>query len=325
MSRFARHKLANSRPVLFATIALTRLLGRFSARLAGVPAYLLWFVPWTAPLSERARQKQAGWLEATQPFAVRTSVGRIAGFTAGDGPLVLLVHGLGERAAGLGGFIAPLTEAGFNVVGIDLPGQGGSSGQMTNPIMAAAAIREVADHFGGAHAVVAHSLGACAALWAMNEGLVVQRAVLIAPAVDMAFAMETFQAGFGLPPKAITGLVRKIERRYGTSIWRDLGGDHLAASLDTPGLVFHDPDDPQVPFAVSESLERVWKGSRLVEAPGLGHGAITRDPTVIDQAVAFAAEPALSGGTAQSGWTSHGAGRLPGPVARFEKDHRRLC
>ena len=297
-------KLASSRPVLFATIALARVLGRFSERLAGVPTYFLWFIPWAVPVSERALQKQARWLEGSEPFAVRTSVGRVAGFTAGSGPLVILVHGLGERAAGLGGFIAPLVAAGYTVVGIDLPGHGASGRQMSNPIVAATAVREVADHLGvgGAHAVIAHSLGACAALWAMrNQGLVVERAVLIAPAVDMAHAMDTFQAGFGLPDKAIAGLQRKIVRRYGTSIWRDLGGDHLAASLDTPGLVFHDPDDPQVPIDVSRSLEGVWKGSRLVEAPGLGHGAITRDPSVIEQAVAFVAEPALSVGTTRSG------------------------
>ena len=286
-------RLANLRPVLFATVALARLLGRYSARLAGAPAYLLWFIPWTVPVSDRGLQKQAGWLEATQPFVVRTSVGRVAGFTAGDGPIVLLIHGLGERAAVLGGFIAPLTEAGFKVVGIDLPGHGDSSGQMTNPLISAAAIREVDDHFGGAHAVVAHSLGSCAALWAMNDGLELQRAVLIAPTVDMTYARETFQSLFGLPAKAMTGLERKIERRYGPSIWRDLGGDHLAASLDIPGLVFHDPDDPQVPLEGSQRLVAVWTGSKLVEAPGLGHGAITRDPGVIEQAVAFVSEPAL--------------------------------
>lgn len=291
------HKLANSRPVLFATVALTRLLGRYSARLAGVPAYLLWFIPWTVPVSDRGLQKQEGWLEATQPFVVRTSVGRVAGFTAGDGPVVILIHGLGERAAVLGGFIAPLTDTGFKVVGLDLPGHGDSTRQMTNPIVSAAAVREVADHFGGAHAVIAHSLGACAALWAMKDGLALKRAVLIAPSVDMTYAMNTFQGLFGLPPKAITGLKRKIERRYGPAIWRDLSGDHLAMDIDTPGLVFHDPDDPQVPFAGSERLERVWTGSKLVEAPGLGHGTITRDPLVVGRAVAFVSERALRPGT----------------------------
>lgn len=284
-------KLANSRPVLYATLAATRLLGRFSARLAGGPAYVLWFVPWKLPVSERGLRKQAGWLEPTQPFSLRTSVGRIAGFTAGDGPVVILIHGLGERAASLGGFIAPLTDAGFRVVGIDLPGHGDSTGQMNNPIRSAAAVREVADHFGGAHALIAHSLGGHAALWAMDEGLAVQRAVLIAPNVDMGYATETFQALFGLPDKAMDGLKRKIERHYGPSIWHDLSGEHLVRDNEIPGLVFHDRDDPQVPFEGSERLVRAWTGSRLIEAPGLGHGHITRDPSVIERAVGFVQEP----------------------------------
>ena len=295
VARGDRMKLANSRLVLGATLWATRFLGRFSTRLAGVPTYLLWFIPWRVPVSDRGLRKQAGWLEPTTPFTLRTSVGRIGGFTAGDGPIVILMHGLGERAAALGGFIAPLTEAGFRVVGVDLPGQGASAGQMTNPIISAAAVREVADHFGGAHALIAHSLGGHAALWAMNEGLTVQRAVLIAPNVDMGYATDTFQTLFGLPDKAMAGLKRKIERRYGPSIWRDLSGEHLARNIQTPGLVFHDPEDPQVPFEGSVRLVRAWTGSRLIEAPELGHGTITRDPSVIDRAVAFVEEPALVG------------------------------
>jgi pimeloyl-ACP methyl ester carboxylesterase len=251
----------------------------------------LWFIPWKVPVSDRGLKKQAGWLEPTQPFTLRTSVGRVGGFTAGDGPVVILMHGLGERAAALGGFIAPLTDAGFRVVGLDLPGHGSSAGQMTNPIISAAAVREVADHFGGAHALIAHSLGGHAALWAMNEGLAVQRAVLIAPNSDMGYATEFFQVIFGLPDKAMTGLRRKIERRYGPNIWDELSGERLARSIGSPGLVFHDPDDPQVPFEGSERLVRAWTGSRLIEAPELGHGTITRDDSVIERAVEFVRGP----------------------------------
>ncbi|HEV3471745.1 MAG TPA: alpha/beta fold hydrolase [Actinomycetota bacterium] len=285
-------KVANSILTLKAMVVAIRLFGRFSSRLGGAVAYWLWFIPWRIPVSERGSQKQARWLEPTQPFVLRTSLGRIAGFTAGDGPLVMLVHGWGERAAGLGGFIAPLTDAGYKVVGVDFLAHGGSSRQTTNPIESATVMREVAEHFGGAHAVIAHSLGASATLWAMREGLACKRAVLIAPNVDMTYAMETFQGMFGLPPKAITGLKRKLERRFGSNIWQELGGDHLARDNTTPGLVFHDPDDPQIPFEGSERLIRAWAGSRLIEAPGLGHGAITRDPSVIERAVAFVTEPA---------------------------------
>lgn len=293
-------KIANSLPTLKAMVLATRILGRYSSRLAGAIAYWLWFIPWRVPVSDRGLQKQARWLEATQPFTLRTSLGRIAGFSAGDGPVVMLVHGWGERAAGLGGFIAPLADAGFKVVGIDLPAQGGSDRQTTNPIESAVVMREVAHHFDGVHAVIAHSLGANASLWAMKEGLPVKRAVLIAPNVDMAYAMESFEVMFGLPPKAITGLKRKLERRFGPSIWRDLRGDHLATQITTPGLVFHDPDDPQVPFEGSERLTGAWTGSRLIETPGLGHGAITRDPSVIAGAVAFVTEAEEESAESQS-------------------------
>lgn len=285
-------RLANSRAFLYAALAASRLLGKISERLAGVPTYVLWFVPWRVPVSERGLKKQRGWLELTQPFTLRTSVGRVAGFTAGAGPIVILVHGLGERAAALGGFITPLTEAGFRVVGVDLPGHGDSSGQFTSPIISAAAVRELAEHLGGADALIAHSLGGHAALWAMNEGLDVRAAVLIAPNVDMEYATDFFQKIFGLPDKAMTGLMRRIERRYGPTIWDDLDGERLVTRNQVSGLVIHDPDDDQVPFEGSQRLVRAWRASRLMEAPGLGHGAITRDPSVIESAVAFVSAPA---------------------------------
>ena len=280
-------RLADSPRALQATAAAAKVTGRYSTRLGGFFASQLWFTPWRVPVSDRGLKKQAGWLSTTQRFILNTSAGRIAGFSAGDGPLVILVHGWGETAAGLGGFIAPLTEAGYSVVGIDLRGHGDSGGQTTDVVESAAVIREVAEHFGGAHAVIAHSMGANSALWALKDGLDVNAAVLIAPNVDLAYAMETFEVLFGLPPKAIHGLKRSIERKFGTDIWQQIRGDHLARFVTAPGMVFHDPEDPQVPFMGSQRLVRAWDECELIEAPGLGHGAITRDPHVIVRAIGF--------------------------------------
>ena len=289
-------RLADSPRALNATLSATKLFGRYSTRLGGFFASQLWFTPWRVPVSDRGLAKQARWLESTQRFILNTRGGRIAGFSAGDGPLVILVHGWGEQAAGLGGFIAPLSDAGFKVVGLDLPGHGNSSGQTTDIIRSAAVIEEVAAHFGGAHALIAHSMGANSALWALKDGLPAEGAVLIAPNVDLAYAMETFEVLFGLPPKAVQGLKRSIERKFGPNIWQDIRGDHLAKFVKAPGLVFHDPLDPQVPFDGSQRLVRAWNGAELIETPGLGHGTITRDQGVIDRAVGFieARRPAAS-------------------------------
>jgi len=84
------------------------------------------------------------------------------------------------------------------------------------------------------------------------------------------------------------------EQRFGPGIWRDIAGDHLVSHIVIPVLVVHAPDDPQVPFVGSQRLVRAWKGSELVETPGLGHGAITRDPSVMERAVGFVSQRALT-------------------------------
>lgn len=273
----------------------TASLGRYSERLSALPARILWFTPWEVPVSERGRAKQAGWLRDAEPRVFTTAFGKISAFSAGSGPVVLLVHGWGESAASLGGFITPLTRAGFQVIGMDLPAHGASSGRRTNVPHAGDAIRAVADAIGDMHAVVAHSMGANALLWAIRRGLPLQRTVLLAPNVDLSFALESFEALFSLPPKAIRGLRRSIERRFGSSIWVDIRGDELARGLEVPGLVFHDPDDPVVPFIGAQRLVGAWPAAELIEVRGLGHGTITRDPEVIERACHFISSPAGEG------------------------------
>jgi pimeloyl-ACP methyl ester carboxylesterase len=281
-------RLADSSRALKVLTRMTRVVARYSATLSGPLVGLIWFTPWRVPLSDRARAKQARWLATTEPIRVRRRRGTIAGYTAGEGRTVILVHGWGETAGTLGGFIAPLVDRGFRVVGMDLPGHGGSSRGRTNVLDAGDAIADVARHFGGAHAVIAHSMGGNAALWAIkHSGLDVERVVLLAPNIDLNYTVDAFAFLFGIPPKAISGLRRHIERRFGRSVWDDIRGDLLARDLDIPGLVFHDRDDPQVPFEGSRTLAARWPAAELVEVPGAGHGAITRDAEVIERAADF--------------------------------------
>ncbi|MEA2517513.1 MAG: hypothetical protein QOG16_1351 [Actinomycetota bacterium] len=281
-------RITSNYKLLKASAVAAAWLGRFSERLSAAPARVLWFTPWEVPVSDRGLAKQAKWLEATDLLVFETEVGRIAAFGSGSGPVVLLVHGWGERAAALGGFVAPLVKAGYRVVGIDLPAHGDSSGRTTNIIQSGEAIAEIAQQLGGVHAVVAHSMGAHCALWAMTRcGFEPERAVFIAPNIDFSHAFETFQEMFSLPKKAISGLKRSIERRFGAGLWLDMRGDVLAVGLDVPGLVFHDPDDPVVPFGGSRDLLITWRTARLVEVTDTGHGHIKRNPDVIARTVAF--------------------------------------
>ena len=276
-----------------ATWVATRAASAISESLAGLGAARLWFTPWPVPVSDRALEKQARWLEGAERLSFRTRDGhRLSGFAVGDGPVVLLVHGWGEWAANLGAFIEPLTAAGYRVAGFDLPAHGDSSGTQTDGLVNAAAIKDAAEFLGGVHAVVAHSMGAHGTTVALHQGLDADAVALLAPAVRL-YGVEDFGKMFKLPSPAVRGLQATIERRYGSSVWDDLSADRLAVDLNLPALIVHDSDDDQISADQGRALADAWKGSRMVVTEGLGHGRIIRDEKVIQMVVGFLEDQAV--------------------------------
>lgn len=272
---------ATSARALKATWLATRLAARFSTRLAGAFAARLWFTPWAVDDSPRSRTRHARWLADARPISIPFRHRTLAGFVAGRGPTILLVHGWGERAATLGALVGPLAAAGYRVVGVDLPAHGESGGRRTDLLEEAAAVRATIEHLGGVHAVIAHSMGGAVATLAVAEGARVERIVLIGSALRLDSALGAFGATFRLPPRAIVGLTRHIERRFGRDVWDRLGVDRLARSMEIPALVLHDVDDPQVSIEDGRALAASWPGARLVETTGLGHVKILGDRDVI--------------------------------------------
>ena len=280
--------------------------GRVSRRLGGFFAWRLWFTPWRVELSQRAREREAVWLADVTRFEVPSPKGALSAFSAGAGPTVLLVHGWGDRASRLGGFIQPFTDAGFRVVGIDMPAHGDSPGRRTNAYQLADAIHATADMVGPVTAVVAHSMGGMETLLALREGLAVERVVLLASAVRLRHAIQKFKEMFGLPDNSMEGLRRAIERRFGNSVWDDLSSDLLARDLDVPALLLHDRTDPQVDFADGQMLAAAWSGSTFVATDGLGHDRLLRDPAVIARAVDFVADSQVADAGGGGGIRTHG-------------------
>lgn len=285
-------RAADSKLAARATWLATRAAAAVSPRLAGPIAARLWFTPWRVPVGERAAQRQAEWLRPTEAVSFEVDGLRLAGFAAGTGPNVLLVHGWGERAASLGAFVTPLVDAGYRVVGVDLPGHGASEGGQADGFEIASAIRGVAAALGDVRALVGHSMGATTSLYAASEGMPVDALVLLAPSPRLDNALKTFARLLSLSPNAVEGLKATIERRYGRGVWGTFSGLRVASNVRVPGLIVHDKDDPQVEFEDAEALHAAWPGSRLFTTESLGHARILRDPKVIEAVTSFLTEVA---------------------------------
>jgi pimeloyl-ACP methyl ester carboxylesterase len=250
----------------------------------------LWF---TVPSARGRRDRQA---DPGRPFQVRVHGGTVAGETWGAGPLVYLVHGWGGWRWQLDGFVAPLVEAGHRVVTFDAPSHGASDPGPAGPgrstaLELADALAAVVAANGPAHAVVAHSLGATAAAFAIRRGLPVERAAFIAPMADPLPYTRTFAGRLGFGERVRTRLVGRIERRVGLPL-SAFDVPAMAGQVPTPPLLLvHDRLDAETGRSDSAAIAASWPQARLVTTSGLGHRRILRAPAVIAEVTGFVAEP----------------------------------
>jgi pimeloyl-ACP methyl ester carboxylesterase len=221
-----------------------------------------------------------------EPLILRGDGGRLAGWSWGHGPLVLLVHGWNGRGQQLGAMARAIAARGYRAVAFDHPAHGDSSGRtVTIPDMADA-IQLVSEQLGGARALVAHSLGAVASTFALSRGLRVARAVFVAPPVRPDQWLLRFGRAVGLPASADESLVAAIEQRAGVPV-AALRPLDLAGRLDTALLIVHDRSDREVPYSHGESLARAWPDARLVTTEGLGHTRILSSPGIVSLVADF--------------------------------------
>ncbi len=240
----------------------------------------------TTPQRHERPQRERRWLANAQHLDFVAGPHVLRGWSWGQGPAVLLVHGWEGRGAQLGAFIEPLGKAGFRVITFDGPAHGDSPGDSVTPLELAQSIKGIADWVGGVHAVVAHSMGGLASSLAMQDGLHVERAVFIAPGSHPSDAMNQMAQALDLPPSVRGGLHDALARRMGCTS-DELAAVEPFADHDTPLLIAHDVDDKAVPFSDAERMQQSWGPAQLHRTEGLGHRRILRDPAVVDAALQF--------------------------------------
>jgi pimeloyl-ACP methyl ester carboxylesterase len=282
-----------------------RVLERVAPGVGARWAEHLWF---TVPAARGRRDRQAA---PGRPFQVRVHGHSVAGEVwggrpaDGDPPVVYLVHGWGGWRWQLDGFVVPLVEAGFRVVAFDAPSHGASDPGPSGPgrstvLELADALAAVVAAMGPAHAVVAHSLGATAAAFALRGGLPVERAAFLAPMADPLPYTRTFAGRLGFGERVRTRLVDRIERRVGLPL-SAFDVPAMAEQVATPPLLLvHDRQDAETGWSDSAAIARSWPRCRLVTTGGLGHRRILRAPAVIAEVVEFVAAPVAAGSAGQA-------------------------
>jgi pimeloyl-ACP methyl ester carboxylesterase len=208
-----------------------------------------------------------------------------------DAPAVLLLHGWGSHAARFGDFVDPLLERGFRVIGIDAPAHGESAGRRSDLGQFRAALSAALGQFAPVECIVAHSLGACAAVWQMADDPHpdVRSLVVIGMPRDVGYVMESFELVLGLRPEVRAALRRAFTARFGAAP-ESFSAQALAERLHVPTLVVHDEDDDVAPLEHARNFAAALGRGRLRATRGLNHSGPLRDAASIAEVVRFADE-----------------------------------
>ncbi|WP_083931106.1 alpha/beta hydrolase [Solimonas variicoloris] len=261
-----------------------RILDRLAPTLAARLAQRLFFTPPRAVLREEEREI----LDAGRRGTIEHRGDRLAIWRWGEGPRALLVHGWGGHAGQMTALVEPLVAAGYEVVAVDLPGHGLSSGDRASVRHFADAIAHVAQGLGGIDALIAHSLGSAGSTLALSRGLAVRRAVFFAPPARFDAIWARFRGGLGMSAATWTRFQRRAEAWLGLT-FAEIAPADLAPDLRVPLLVIHGTGDREVSLQEGELLQRRWPLARLHRAEGLGHLRVLKDAACIDAARHFLA------------------------------------
>jgi pimeloyl-ACP methyl ester carboxylesterase len=212
---------------------------------------------------------------------------------AASGRRYLVLHGWGSRIDYMQPLITTLRQAGAEIVGLDLPGHGGSTGKRLTVPMAIDAIDAAWRQYGDFDAMIGHSFGGfVAAMAAAGPQDWVRRRtpgklVLIAAPVAAKHVFDGYAGMMGFTSR----VHRAMEGEAGAIVGRPLdffAADAMLADVpDLPVLVLHAEDDKEVSAAAARRYADAGPNVALEWMNGLGHRRIVNSPVAIERIIGF--------------------------------------
>ena len=201
----------------------------------------------------------------------------------------MILHGFSSTIMKFDHFVKPLIRQGYEVIAIDAPAHGKSSGKQLTVLDYKAMIQKTYEHYGPINAFIAHSFGGMALSLFLKELPDHEKikVALIAPATETTTALKTFSNFLKIDETIQKEMEQMILERSGIQA-SDFSISKAASQIKAQILWIHDEDDEITPWADAKVIEQMQLPNfRFMLTKELGHRKIYRDNKVKKEVFEF--------------------------------------
>lgn len=202
---------------------------------------------------------------------------------------LMIIHGFESSVINFDRYIKPLTSKGYEVLAMDAPAHGRSTGKTINAVIYKDLIRHIYREYGPIQSFLAHSLGGLALCLALEEIKHDQnyRVVLIAPATETATAIDHFFQFLQLNNALRKEFEKRIIKLGGKPAeWYSIR--RALQNIRAKVLWFHDEEDNITLLTDAMKVkEENLSNVEFVITKGLGHQKVYRDNKVSSAVIDF--------------------------------------
>lgn len=205
---------------------------------------------------------------------------------------VLLIHGWESNSGRWQEMVEFLTERNFNVVSLDAPGQGMSSGKELNPIHYSRFLSEVCKTYEPDY-LIGHSLGGMSVFYFMSQYdfPFIKKIVGLGSPNKFSRITKNYKNLLSLSESAFTNYLNVFKTRFDIDI-PTFSSEEFIPSIRVPILLMHDHQDQIVPYSDAEEIIAKNKHVHFISTENLGHSMY--HPDVYQTVYAFLRDTSYS-------------------------------
>lgn len=200
-------------------------------------------------------------------------------FEWGNGPLIILMHGWGGRAAQMAPLAASLAKQGFRCVAPDVAGHGDTTNRLVRWHYFLRDVEAITRSMqSDVHAYIGHSSGGTTLMAVRRHGRINARYYVCVCSPSYPFlAIDAVRRNFDPPEDVLKRHEQYLANEFGLP-WPDLkqGGSFESAGVDL--LLVYDERDRLVPHTEGDRIHALCPGSKLTKTSQYGHRRVLSAP-----------------------------------------------